>query len=68
MKPQGKDAGGRKREQTPNHLQSKPLPVQVQKGMHIRNWPLQPPMSMQELTINLPQILAYEESATIRVI
>ena len=37
----------------------------VQWGLHIKNQPLQPPISMQEVTFNLPQILICEELAII---
>ena len=40
----------------------------VQLGLHITNQTLEPPMSMQELTMNLPKVLVCEESVIIIII
>ena len=51
-------AGGKKSEQHPYHPHPKPSSVHsAVGGVCIKNRTLQPPTSVQELTINLPQIL-----------
>ena len=50
--------------QHPNH-QPEPSPVQNAVGLRIKNRTLQPPTSMQKLTINLPEINVCEELAII---
>ena len=56
IKPQRKNAGGRKSEQHPYHPRPKPFvcPKCSKPGVCIKNQSLQLPTSMQELTINLP--------------
>ena len=54
MKPQRKNAGGRKSEQHPYHPYPKPSSVQSAEGVRIKNRSLKPPTSIQELTTNLP--------------
>ena len=55
IKPQRNDTGDSKNEQPSNrpvvHLSK------VQRGLRIKNWTLQPPTGVQELTLNLPKFL-----------
>ena len=64
VKPQRKDAGGRKSKQPPNLHQTKLRLSKVQEGLRTKNQTLQPTTRMQkELTTSRPKILVLEESA-----
>ena len=54
MKRQRKNAGGRKSEHTPIILSPNLRLSKAQQGVSIINRTLQPPISVQELTTNLP--------------